>query len=334
MNHAVDRMDFPGFDARGFTSFAQIQKEVEEFSIILRERGIDITPGSPLDEMCLTLLGLEEKRKNTALIDAKEDIRVTLRSALGLHDIIRRIVRLHARPEFAVLEGHLRLLNLSSVAQNIAAPGDKVAAKLFELLIGLVCLEAGRNLQVEEPHQSYGDNPDILVDLDGRRWGFACKVLYGRSPITLFERLQKGVDQIEASPAEIGCTIVNLKNQIDHEETWVLANPDAHAHGTETPTFGAWRDIAHPRDILSGLAQRRHEELVAVNGEDAIQPLFEGKKSIRGALLFLQTATALASPHGPVNTTVGIFSLMILGDIAPAALKTLDRLNHAMHHRS
>ena len=334
MNHAVDRMSFPGFDPRGFTSFAQIQKEVEEFALILRQRGIDITPRSPLDEMCLTLLGLEEQRKNTALVDANEDIRVALRGALGLHDIIRRIVRLHGRPEFAMLEGHLRLLNSSTVAQNIAAPGDKVAAKLFELLIGLVCLEAGKNLQVEEPHQSYGDNPDILVDLDGRRWGFACKVLYGRSPIILFERLQKGVDQIEASPAEIGCTIINLKNQIDHDETWVLANPAVRADGTETPTFGAWRDIADPRDMLSALAERRHEELLTVNGEDAVKSLFEGKKSILGALLFLQTATALASPHGPVNTTVGIFSLMILGDMAPGALETLDRLNHAMHHRS
>jgi hypothetical protein len=43
MNHAVDPMSFPGFDPRGFTSFAQIQKEVEEFALILRQRGIDIT---------------------------------------------------------------------------------------------------------------------------------------------------------------------------------------------------------------------------------------------------------------------------------------------------
>lgn len=328
-----DPSSFPGFDPAGFTSFAQIQHEVEEFASILRARGIDITPGSPLEQMCLTLLGLEEKRQNRALIDNNEDIRVSLRSALGLHDLIRRIVRLHQRPEFSNLEGHLRLLNSSTVAQNVAAPHDAIAAKIFELLIALVCLEAGQNVELDGPVRSYGDNPDVLVDLDGRRWGFACKVIYGRSLLTMFERLEDGVRQIDDSPAQIGCTIINLKNQIDHEDTWILAKPEQYAEHADTPTFGAWRDVKDPRDILLALAKRRHEELVSVNGEPAIASLFTNTKSIPGALLFLQTATALASACGPINATVGIFSLMILGEMAPGVLATLDRLNNAMHHR-
>jgi len=65
----VDPASFPGFDPTGFTSFVQIQKEVEEFSHILTGLGINIEHGSPLENMCLTLLGLEEKRKNAALIN-------------------------------------------------------------------------------------------------------------------------------------------------------------------------------------------------------------------------------------------------------------------------
>ena len=326
----IDR-DFPGFDPKGFTSFAQVQKEVEEFSKILSDFGIDIKQGSPLNEMCLTLLNLEEQRNNPALVDDKEDIRIAMRGALGLHDLIRRVVRLYPRNDFSKLVPHLRLLNSSIVAQNISAPGDAVAAKIFELLIGLVCLEAGTNLELDGPVESYGHNPDILVDLDGRRWGFACKVLYGSSAKTMFDRLKEGVRQIEVSPAEIGCTIINLKNQIDHEETWMLATPD---DDTTAPRFGAWRSIEEPRKMLSGLAERRHEELITANGEAAVNSLFAGKKAIPGALLFLQTATALASPHGPVNSTIGIFSLMILGKIEQKTLATLNRLNDAMHHRT
>ena len=179
---------------------------------------------------------------------------------------------------------------------------------------------------------SYGDNPDILVDLGGKRWGFACKVLHGSSPITLFDRLEEGVNQIDASPAEIGCTIINLKNQIPHDETWPLGNAEQYANGTETPTFGAWRSIEYPRDILRSIAVRRHEELVSVNGDAAIGQLFDTKKSVPGALLFLQTATALASPIGPVNSIIGIFSLMDLGAVSLADRQTIDRLNDAMHH--
>jgi hypothetical protein len=324
--------DFPGFDSRGFTSFARIQEEVEQFSQVLTSVGIDIEPGSPLEEMCLTLLSLEEKRRNDALIDRMEDIRVRLRPALGLHDLLRRVTRLHPRPSFPNLTPHLRLLNSSTVAQNVAAPRDAVAAKIFELLMALVCLDVGTDVELDGPVESYGDNPDILVTLAGRRWGFACKVLFGWSPITMFERLEDGIRQVERSPAEVGCTIINLKNQIEHDETWPLVNPEEHATGKQTPTFGAWRNIQHPRDILLRLAQRRHEELVSVNGDEAIQSLLTGKKSIAGALLFLQTATALASPRGPVNSTVGVFSLMRLGDIDQRDLTALDRLNDAMHH--
>ena len=149
----------------------------------------------------------------------------------------------------------------------------------------------------------------------------------------MFERLEDGVRQIDDSPAQIGCTIINLKNQIDHEDTWILAKPEQYAEHADTPTFGAWRDVKDPRDILLALAKRRHEELVSVNGEPAIASLFTNTKSIPGALLFLQTATALASACGPINATVGIFSLMILGEMAPGVLATLDRLNNAMHHR-
>jgi hypothetical protein len=147
----------------------------------------------------------------------------------------------------------------------------------------------------------------------------------------MFDRLEEGVEQIDRSPAEIGCTIINLKNQIDHDETWPIVNPDEYIKGIETPTFGAWRDIEYPRDTLRALADRRHNELVTTNGNAAIESLFSKSKSIPGALLFLQTATALAS--GPVNSTIGIFNLMCLGRIDSTTAATVDRLNDAMHHR-
>jgi hypothetical protein len=108
---AIDSASFPGFDPKGFTSFARIQEEVEQFATILSGVGIDIKPGSPLEEMTLTLLGLEEQRKNAELINSMEDIRILLRPALGLHDLIRRVIRLRRRAGFSTTMATVNRLN-------------------------------------------------------------------------------------------------------------------------------------------------------------------------------------------------------------------------------
>ncbi len=319
------------FDERDIISFEQIQRETEEFEAVLKRFKIEIVTGSPLEKMCFSLLELVQRKSTTQ--DTMEDLRVEYRPAFGLHDILRRVVRLHGRPDFPSLVDHLRLLNTGTVAQNIAAPIDQVAAKIFELLIGLVCVEIGTDTSLDGPVHSYGNNPDILTHLDGRLWGLACKVLSGRSPKTMFDRLKEGIDQIERSPAEIGCVIINLKNQIDHEKTWPLLNPKKYAAGEETPTYGSWADDRAPVEILRQHARECHTDFITANGADNVRKLLTGKKSIPGALLFLQTVVAIEFVEGPVNSVLRYFYLMD-EEVAPADAQVLDRLNDAMHHHA
>jgi DNA mismatch endonuclease (patch repair protein) len=318
---------------RDATSFETVEWEVIEFEQILKGFGIEIKNGTPLENMCLSLLDLVRRHRQPETINPYEDLRIAYRPALGLHDIVKRIVRLHQRRDFEVFEQHLRLLNSGTVAQNISAPTDKVAAKIFELLIGLICLEIGKNVDLDSPVQSYGDNPDVLVDLCDRRWGFACKVLSGTSPITMFDRLEEGIAQIENSPAEVGCVILNLKNQLPHDTTWPLLNQDDYDAGIDTPTSGAWKTIDQPLRILLEIAEQRKAAFVKANGAQAVQNLFLGKKSIAGALLFLQTATAVVTPNGsPGNHMRGVFVIMNAG-IRSQDEAVLNKLNDAMHHQ-
>ncbi len=319
------------FDARDIISFEEIQRETAEFEAILKRFDIEIKTGSPLEKMCFSLLELVEGKFTTG--DTMQDLRVEYRPAFGLHDLIRRIVRLHDRPDFPVLVDHLRLLNTGTVAQNVAAPTDQVAAKIFELFIGLVCLEIGSDTQVDGPVRSYGDNPDILTRLDDHLWGFACKVLSGRSPKTMFDRLKEGIEQIQNSPAEIGCVVINLKNQIDHDKTWPLLNPAEYAAGQDTPTYGSWADDRAPLALLRQHARRCHADFISVNGAHNVHNLFMGKKSIAGALLFLQTVVAIQFVEGPVNSVLRYFYLMD-EEVSSADRKVLDRLNDAMHHHA
>lgn len=316
-------------DPRDVWSFEQVQRETEELERILGRFGITILPGSPLEKMCLSLLELEERRRSGG--DTMEDLRIAYRPAFGLNDLVRRVVRLHNHQDFRVLVGHLRLLNSGTIAQNISAVADQVAAKIFELLIGLICLEIGTNTCLDSPVRSYGDNPDILTNLDGRRWGFACKVPSGTSPITLFERLKEGIKQIERSPAETGCVIFNLKNYIDHDKTWPLNNPDEYAAGKETPTYRCWANLVSPLNILRANALECQRQLITVNGRENVRALFCGRKSISGALFFLQTTTALQFLEGPVNTVLGLFHLMN-EEVSSVDAAVLNKLNDAMHH--
>jgi hypothetical protein len=319
------------FDERDTISFEQIQRETKEFEAILKRFKIEIKAGSPLEHMCFSLLELVQRKSTTE--DTMQDLRVEYRPAFGLHDLIRRIVRLHDRPDFPVLVDHLRLLNTGTVAQNVVAPTDQVAAKIFELFIGLVCLEIGAGTQLDGPVLSYGDNPDILTRLDGRLWGFACKVLSGRSPKTMFDRLREGIDQIENSPAEIGCVIINLKNQIDHDKTWPLLNAEEYAAGTDTPTYGSWTDKSKAFDVIGEHARRCHKDFIEANGGDNVRNLLIGKKSIPGAVLFLQTVAAIQFVEGPVNSVLRYFYVMN-EEVSRADREVLDRLNDAMHHHA
>jgi hypothetical protein len=322
------------FDSRDITTFEQVNREVEQFEQILRRSGIEIIPGSPLEAICINLLDLEQRQEQPDMLGEMEDLRLAYRPALGFHDILRRIVRLGDHPDFPVVFDHLRLLNAGTLAQNVAAPTDQVAAKIFELLIGLICLEIGTDVRLDGPATSYGDNPDVIVNIGGRRWGFACKVLGGHSPITMFERLEEGVKQIEQSHAEIGCVVFNLKNQIDHDETWAIQNPAEYAAGKDTPIYRYWRNLNDPLNVLRSLARQRQDSLEKVNGVENIRKLFAGRKSIPGALLFLQTAIGLKLPDEPLaNMVLGLFSLMDLCGVSSGDFAVLHRLNDAMHHR-
>jgi len=250
--------------------------------------------------------------------------------------LLRRVIRLAGHADFGNLVPHLRLMNEGTVVQNVCASADRVSDKIFELLMGLICLQAGQNCLIDHPVHSLGNNPDVLVTLDAKRWGFACKVpapsSLSWSPISFFGQLEKGIQQIEDSAANIGCVVFNLKNVIDHNALWPMLNQEEFKNGAE-PEFGAWRDLQTPLNMLLDLANGAQHELITVNSRNQTEALFKGKKAIPGALLFLQTAVSLHTAQGPVPTTLGVFVLMNPFGLCQPHHAVLDRLNDVLHHR-
>jgi hypothetical protein len=94
-------------DPRDIWPFDLVKREITECEKILNNFGITIATGSPLEEMCFSLLEL--KKDERFGINSPEDLRVRFRPAFGLYDIVRRIVRLHKHQDFPVFVDHLRL---------------------------------------------------------------------------------------------------------------------------------------------------------------------------------------------------------------------------------
>jgi hypothetical protein len=313
---------------------------VKEFERVLNSHNVTIARRSALEEVCLEVAHWEDRRLRRISGDPYEDIRINARRGVGLVDIMRRVIRHQHRSDFAGLVPHLRLMN-ASFAQNEGFIAQERLRdknnKIFELLIALVCMDVGTNVQIDHPERSSnGTNPDVLVTIDGRRWGFACKTLGSRSALTHFDNLAKGLRQINASSAEVGCVVFNLKNLVPHDLIWPVINRAEVETGSE-PIFGSWRNDL-PARVLLEQGEELRAALEEVNSTEAVRELFaaaHNRCALPAALLFVQSATSFAFQEGPVPTNLNLFTLArFLPDGIPAAYQSaLEKLNSALHHR-
>lgn len=311
-------------------SFEEMQRLVYDFEDVLKKAQIAVAPGSDLEWICLNVFAILAKMKNPTLMNPLEDIRRYFIDVLGLWTFMVKIVRLQGHRDFGMVLPHLRLLNQGKVPQNSRLPvTDQASDKIFELLIALCAMAAGEATAVDDPDSSKGDNPDVLATIDGVRWGFACKVIYGRNPRTLYDNIVKAVAQIEASEAERGCVIVNFKNQIDHQRFWPILNEDEFRQGAE-PVFGVYPYYASVPYELSALVTQRRNEVAGEVGLSEVQATFAGKKAVPGFVAFSQTATAVASSRGPLPVSIDVFTMADFDDVS-AVMPVLQKLSNAMH---
>ena len=310
--------------------YEAMEKLVFAFEEVLKQHGIQIASGSNLERTCLAVLDILAKKRLPNLHRPMTDIRKYFAEVVGLWVFMNKLVRLQGHAGFKELVPHLSLLNSGNVPQNVHSPiSDQASNKIFELLLALICLETGSDLELDNPHASRGNNPDVLSTILGKRWGFACKTLHSSSSKTLFDRVCEGVDQIERSHAEVGCVVLNFKNLIDHDHAWPILNEAEVAKGA-VPTFGCWTDPALVGQQLAKLALKKQEEVETTIGKNPIKETFIGKKAIPAMLVYLQTATGVAGKIGPIPSSVGALFLCRFADVSEH-LVVFEQLNSALH---
>jgi hypothetical protein len=325
-----------GINSNEAISFARAIEWVGALEQILARNGIKVPTTqaqSDFDRVWLTVMYLEEARAGKYKIDPMADIRPDHRKAIGLIHLAELIFRAQTRGQIQTFIKHIELLPKCRFAQNDKAFSDDGSNKVFELLIGLACSEIGHDVSMDDPAKPKGNNPDVLVTIDDRRWGFACKVLNGYNPQSMFDRLKEGIDQIERSEAEIGCVVFNLKNVVDHEWFWPITNAASYAAGTEGPCYGCFRERWPVEQKLKEIVSKKHFNLVNECSPSQLGKLFIAKKTISGSLLFIQTVVVAMLGGKPVISNYGLLSLMKFGNVLARDAVALDRLNDVMHRK-
>lgn len=326
------------------SSFAEADLLTEELERVLRAVGIEIGKGNDLERLCLNLKKLLDLHTQQAQ-SGKEDLRDPFREAVGFRHIAKLIVDASKLGGFAAAIPHLKLLNEGKVLQNEPAPREDPASnKLFELLVGLTVLRTGATVTFDDPNNAKGNNPDVLADFDGRRWGFACKVSNGTALMTLFQRIEEGIKQIENSDAATGFVVLNFKNIFPREDLF----PKMGTLPSGEPLLGTHRDSDAVVRALVAFSEKRLRDMVEHVGEAQVAKAFQGKKALPGCLIVAETGVGMKLPDDhprkdlagkPLPALIGVLHLIQL-DWSPLVLPSrfdastwlmLSKLNEAFH---
>lgn len=304
---------------RRLYSFEQARDLVFEFEKILKLQGISIKTDSVLNRLCLQMLDLYEKFANPSIRTPEEDARNTYRELVGLFDLLGAIVRASEHPSFGKLRPHLDLLNRGDPLQNYKTSLlDQSNNKLFELYIATLLLQAvAADVEMDDPQNSAGDNPDVIAVIDGHRWGFACKAAHTRNPRTILDNIAKAVDQIERSPADSGFPVLTAKNIINHDSIW-LGLDGAHL---------SYPDSAQPLDLLRKEALELKESLVREVGLDELRRMYNKKKCQPACLVYLPSATSIVLSGKPHPTRLNLLQLIKFDPISDEAAEVVSLLH-------
>jgi hypothetical protein len=289
---------------------------VNDFEGVLKENEIPIKAGSDLEGACLTILEVLGKHQNLQRRDPMEDIRAVFTVVLGFWLFLTKIVRLRNHPNFKQFVPHLQLLNEGTIIQNTQIKVcEEATNKIFELLFALCMLDLGTDVVLDPPNGAKGDNPDILVTLDGLRWGFACKTIYGATGKSIFDNLKKGVDQIEKSPAQVGCMVLNLRNFLDPQVYWPITNLTKYKRGEQEPLFAAFEEPTESvKPRIDRIVEEKRRAVLCEIGKKPLLAIFEKKKAIPAFLGFAQTATAKKISTYMIPTSLTTLSVAYFGE--------------------
>lgn len=252
------------------------------------------------------------------------DPRPVVRAALGFVDLAGKVMSTQNSPDFDKLRAHLAMLSSGSTLQNTAATVlDDVANKMIELYVACLAIRAGfTNVDVDHPVNASGTNPDVMFDFRGKRWAIALKTLHSVHPQTVFDNVSKASDQIQASAADRGLVMLNVKNLLRHDDLW----PEPNTPQLEDTAKGA----------LGSQISEIAKSLDAFTDDDWADVFGESRKAVAPILFVGHSAFSVIPKHQATGPRFTPLKMMLPYpehvDDPHGAIKLAHALNHEMQH--
>lgn len=302
----------------------QNAKEItDRFLELLADRGITPPSRSGVEHEMLALVDLLDMWRNPERMRGIANEAEAVRCAAGIHDLAAKVLAAEALPDFASFDDHLKMVTsareFTSIAQNTDADArDQISNKMAELYVGALAIHCGTGLDLDDPDHSKGDNPDVIVDYQGKKWTLAVKTLASkRNGQTIFDNIRRAAEQIDASRAEVGMVVINAKNVIEHERFWDASPPFLGVDDATEALRGELRALA---------------ELAAVDRPQAEwDALFTGK--VVPPIVFLGQTVAYLPLDGAFSAPTPIKSMVAYGcnrRLDPVGAQLVSCLNHWM----
>lgn len=313
--------------------FEGILENIFKFEELIENKGANINKDSELEKVYFSILEAKQVFEKASNYDNKIDNRETFRRMCGLGDILGKIISQKDSPDFNKLWPHIYLLlGDAIIAQNVwAPPEDQISNKIFELYVASMVMKIGVNLEMDDPVRSAGgENPDVIITIDGQKWGFACKVLHSDNPKTFVDNLKTGINQIENSDVEKGVVIFNLKVLVKQDDLWPISrNP-----GSQEIYYQSFPNTGPIEAKLQKYCYDNSQiRSVFDNNIDAIKEIFKQKKTIPAAILYIPTVSGIVKDGRPLITLVRQLCLQRFLEIDAADNKVIDKINLALHNR-
>jgi hypothetical protein len=309
--------------------FQQSEQLVRLFEELLKTNGITIQSDSDLERVCLKAMEINAKYKKEITHNNRTDIRKDFAEMAGLTDFMQQITKHQNHKDFNKLILHLNLLNTAdnSVLTTKSKITDDSNNKLFELYIALLWMTFSQNIELDNPKNSKGDNPDIMFDFLNKKWAIACKSLHSNKEKTLFDRLEEGVDQINRSNADKGIVIVNFKNIVDIDKIF------PYRIEKKEYIYDPFLNIEEPLTIMHSYSTDFCTRLNSTVGNETLIEKLHNQKCFACYLSFLHSTTCIKLNGSNTATILKEINLTYFENITDEEYLSLSEcLNKSMHN--
>ena len=265
--------------------------------------------------------------------------REELGEMVGIDDIVRRIWRVKDLPILHHLRKHIKFLLESPTISQTSSNAEQEKDwhnKIFELYFALILAPYVSSIDLDDPyHSDPNRRPDLIVEANGERWAFECKVIYSTTPDrakTYLDKLEEAYDQLARAGASEGIPVVCFKNQVPLNELWPELAPNE---------YKVWETIGPPFSFIESKFKEIDDTLhKSFDHQVDLEKLLSADDGvgIRDGITpcsinIMLGTTAAVDGSGPTVMICREMALLRFADISSTATNLISLLQEELHQQ-